>query len=211
MKNRDVIMMLVALVVLLRRKVEWGSGWVWPVPSVSVDKRTYRAVISQESHDGHNGVDIMYRRLSPTDLVNVYRPGTADGNRRDPSRPGSGMNFAPPHTPIVAAKSGTVWQVTKSPRGWEVVISHGKPFATYYQHLESVALEPHAHGVNTRTGKPTNVVAGQPIGYMGGDPTESTHLRHLHFEVWNGGDASHAVSPDDEMQSWPRVPWLYTP
>lgn len=202
-------MLLVALVVLLRRKVPWGSGWVWPVPSANVNGRRYEAVISQESRDGehaHNGVDIMYHRQSSTDLVMQYPPFTSAGSR---------MHFAPPRTPVIAARDGVVWSVTKSPRGWEVVISHkqgNEPlwFASYYQHLESVALGPHKAGRNTATGQPTRVAAGQPIGIMGGDPTESTHLRHLHFEVWYGGDGRYAVAPDDEMHSWPRVPWLFT-
>lgn len=203
MKKDDAIMLaIVALVVLLRRKIEWGTGWVWPVPSMKWRGRIYPAVISQESHDGHNGVDIMYRRRLDDGSLPEFPPGTSGG---------SPHHFAPLSVPVVAARDGQVWSVDKSPRGCEVVINHGKPFATYYQHLSSTVLGPHKRGVSTLTGQPTTVRAGQPIGIMGGDPIEPTHLRHLHFEVWHEGGADHAVSPDDAMQSWSRPPLLFTP
>jgi murein DD-endopeptidase MepM/ murein hydrolase activator NlpD len=132
----------------------------------------------------------------------VYVPGSPDGNARF---------FAPPHTPIVAARAGQVWSVEQTAKGWGIVISHGKPWATFYQHLETPGFEPHQRGLNTRTKQPTFVRRGQAIGFMGYSPEDAERLRHLHFEVWHGGDARYAVDPADAMAKWPLVPGVFTP
>ncbi len=169
--------LLVGVVALIatsgRRAVPWGSGWVWPVPPIRLDGATLQPVISQEyKATTHAGVDVMFKR--------------------------AGAFFAPERTPIVAARAGRVWSVDKSPRGWEVVVDHGKPFATYYQHLSSVIVQPG-----------DEVAAGAQLGTMGVDPLDGEHVRHLHFAVWfdGAGDAA-SVDPQVAMSSWAKaVPW----
>ncbi len=200
--------MLLALIVgaiaLLRRRVEWGAGWVWPVPTLRMmsDGEIYPAVISDGvgSPRGagiHRGVDIMYRRKILGGR-GEYPPGTSSGSK---------MHFAPPLVPILAARDGTIWSAARTARGWSVVIDHGKPFATYYTHLEALSVAPHANGRNTVTGKPTRVRAGDVIGVMGHDPLDPAKLRHLHFSVAHDGPPeSHAVDPAEAMRTWQRTP-----
>jgi murein DD-endopeptidase MepM/ murein hydrolase activator NlpD len=171
-----------------RSSIAWGEGWMWPVPPArsSATGRIYEPVISQEWRDAapaHFGVDVMYK--------------------------GDAGYFAPDATPVVAARDARVWSVDKSPRGWEVVLDHGAPFATYYQHLSSVQLAPHAKGLPVGGGPPTLVRAGQRIGTMGADPLDASHVRHLHFAVWykGAGDAA-SVDPAQAMATWSKgAPW----
>jgi murein DD-endopeptidase MepM/ murein hydrolase activator NlpD len=133
------------------------------------------------------GVDIDFQRRSRIDRPE-YPAGSHDGT------PGF---FAPPGVPILAARPGTVWSVTKSPKGWSVVINHGAPFATYYQHLDMVVVA-----------KGMPVIAGTMLGTMGWDPQQgASAFRHLHFAVWlNGhGDAS-SVDPGSVIGKWTRPP-----
>ncbi len=200
--------LLLGVIAFLRRRVDWGTGWMWPVPTLRTkDGATYEAVIS----DGvgtprgelvHRGVDIMYRRRSLSDRPE-YKPGTPDGTK---------MFFAPRSViPIVAAKDGVIWSASKTPRGWSVVIDHGKPFASYYTHMVALSVAPHANGKNTLTGKPTPIKAGTVIGLMGSDPMDSAKLVHLHFSVAHSGvPESAAVDPADAMKTWPRPPTVIT-
>jgi len=150
------IIVIGAIVLLLmgRRSIPWGSGWVWPVSGVSK--------LTQEFKPGpHRGVDIV----------------------------------GPQGARIIAARSGRVWSVGPTERGWSVVIDHGKPFATFYQHLESA---------NVVRGQV--VTAGQPIGVMGIDPTDRQQVRHLHFAVWFEGHGDNAsVDPEAVMKTWSRL------
>jgi murein DD-endopeptidase MepM/ murein hydrolase activator NlpD len=188
-----------------RAPVPWGSGWMWPVPTlVPLGATAYPAEISQEfSAPNHYGVDIAYRRKALSDGVTVYPPGTHDGTAR---------YFSPPGTPIVAARDGTVWSTSTGPRGIAVVLDHGKPFATFYQHLASTSLPKHASGKQANGGAPLAVRAGDVIGTMGYDPTDPEGFRHLHFAVWfdGAGDAA-SVDPWVAMESsavpWSRVTW----
>lgn len=209
---------LAALVVLMRgaRKVPplaaWGGGvgWQWPVPDLmlipaSGAQRLYRAVVTDPPGsarpDGriHDGCDILYARKGPGDLVRAYPPGSESGTKG---------SFAPRGTPIKAARAGLVWSVEKTARGWAVVLDHGKPWATFYQHMESVTLPLVQRGKPASGGEPIRVTMGQVIGAMGGDPIERTRLRHLHFEVWYQGTSSDsAVDPTSAMASWRRSVW----
>lgn len=180
--------------------IPWGSGWMWPVAPVRFpDGLTYDPVVSNPFASGpHYGVDIMFRRRSVTDRASEYPPGSVNG---------STMFFAPPKTPIVAAKDARVWSVAKTARGWAVVLDHGKPFATFYTHLDRVDIEPHTAGKPASGGAPTMVKAGDYIGTMGGDPSKPPHLRHLHFAVWyNGSGDKASIDPLSAMAKWPTVP-----
>jgi len=186
--------------VLTRRRVSWpAEGWVWPVGQVRVRGRVYRPVITSGFGDiraegPHGGVDIVYPRRDTKDLIDLYPPGTPNGGARW---------FAPPGAPIVAARAGKVWSVEQTPKGWAVVLDHGKPFATFYQHMETPALEPHEKGVNTRTGGETHVNAGRVLGFMGYSPQDPQRVRHLHFAVWYEGTNDESVDPEQAMRSWP--------
>jgi murein DD-endopeptidase MepM/ murein hydrolase activator NlpD len=185
---------------------EWGDGWVWPVPPMRIGNAVYNPTISQEwKGERHQGVDIAYRRRNARDLVAQYPAGTHNGTP---------LFVAPPHTPILAAHAGEVWSVAHTARGIAVVLSHGpKRFATFYQHLESTPLAIHRAGVNVSTGGRTRVAAGQPLGFMGWDPSrhDAQKFRHLHFAVWHEGASSKAVDPGDAMTKWSRVPWAFIP
>lgn len=186
-------LILLAMMTNKDEPIRWGDGWVWPVPDLDsmVGGRAH-AVISQEFRGRrdphpHYGVDIMYRSQFP--------PPTFT---------------APEGTPILAARAGRLWSVQKTSRGWSVVLDHGPPFATFYQHLESVApeLAVGPRGVDGRPGM--SVAAGQRLGVMGSDPTDGGHVRHLHFAVWyHGAGDSASVDPASAMAAWERkvAPW----
>lgn len=154
--------------VLMTNSINWSGAWVWPVPN---SKTVGPAIISQEFHaPAHMGVDIMYRRGGTHEWI------------------------APVGTPILAARDGTVWSTGETARGHNVVLDHGPPWATFYQHMTEVLVN-----------KGDRVVAGQRIGTMGADPTDAQGLRHLHFETWYQGDGKHAVDPGKAMIGWGRV------
>src|SRR6478735_2309592 len=197
MRDSDAMLLLglAGLAMLTRSKscptdAVFDDGWVWPVPPMRPWRGgpVYNPEVSQEFKDpDHLGVDIMYRRKSKADLLTAYRPGTPDG---------TSQWFAPSGTPVIAARAGKVWSVQKTTRGIAVVLDHAKPFATFYQHLESAIVRPGAY-----------VTVGQPLGVMGFDPTDDERLRHLHFAVWYkgaGDDASIDITA--AMAKWPRVP-----
>lgn len=168
--------------------IAWGDGWVWPIPEIqpptwSGPGVAMMPIISQEFRstraNAHYGLDLMYRNQSPPPVFT-----------------------APQGVPVLAARAGTLWSITKTARGWAVVLDHGPPFATFYQHLESIApaLEDAKRG--------ELVHAGQPLGVMGSDPTDGGHVRHLHFAVWYKGFGDTAsVDPSKAMASWRRVSW----
>lgn len=213
MRDEETLMLLALVAMLGRRRVEvdWGTGWMWPVPTMRVGGINYDAVISDGFGsprpgmiDGlHGGVDVMYRRRTRSDLVQAYKPGTHDG---------TAMFFAPPRTPIVAAHDGTLWSCLKTDRGYAAVVSHtGTPFATFYQHMETPAVPLAAHNRVLTTGQPYQVKAGDVLGFMGYDPLDGAKLRHLHFAVWFKGPANNAIDPEDAMRTWQRPPFVFQP
>lgn len=198
MARRDDSWWLVAasLIVLAmsedNKSIPWGSGWVWPIPDLKIRTGaaagSYRAALSQEWRPsgagvnpvaGHYGVDLMYRSGSPPPAF-----------------------FVPEGVPVLAARAGTLWSVQRTPRGIAVVIDHGKPFATFYQHLESADASI-LDGV-----RGTPIAAGQRIGTVGIDPLDAARIRHLHFAVWwqGSGDAA-SVDPAPVMSTWGRSSW----
>lgn len=173
---------LLALVLLALRRsatVQLAEGWVWPVPSWNAllpqisqgfDDPAESALLTARSRR-HLGVDILYRV--------------------------GGRWTAPADTPIVAANAGTVERVTRSPRGWSVVVDHG-PVLTFYQHLQSTVV---ARG--------QRVAAGERLGTMGEDPLDAQHVRHLHFELWQRvGAAVAQIDPQPLMAPWRVIPWI---
>lgn len=193
------------LVMMSADPVPWGdpAAWTWPVPDMitpGLAPAYYAAAQSQEFRKpSHLGVDIMYRRVASDALAARYAQDH-----------GSAAWFAPPTTPILAARAGKVWSVDKSRRGIEVVLDHGHPFATYYQHLADTTLPMGTKGGVAPDGRVVTVAAGERIGTMGFDPTDPEGLRHLHFAVWFGGDNTSSVDPERAMRSWRRETWRLT-
>lgn len=202
----DELLAALALGVLLvgAVRLDWGDGWAWPLPAIRVDGRTYPAVISdglgspRPGGRRHDGVDVDYRRTSRADLATIYPPGTSSGTR--------GF-FAPLGVPVVAARDGRVWSCARTSRGIMVVLDHGRPWASMYQHLATSLLPAHARGVNLATGRPTLVRRGDVIGTMGGDPLQGVRaFRHLHFETWHEGKP---VDPASAMMTWSRPTYMH--
>jgi murein DD-endopeptidase MepM/ murein hydrolase activator NlpD len=145
------------------------SQWLWPVPPW----RDYRPEVSspwgtpRRRLDGtkrtHLGVDIMYRRRSAADQHVTFPPSTANG---------SADFFMPDDVPALAVDVGTVTWSKAGARGHAVVLRHAGGWRTFYQHLE-----------RPRVKVGDQVLPGQVLGLVGGDPTQKPPLKHLHFEV----------------------------
>jgi murein DD-endopeptidase MepM/ murein hydrolase activator NlpD len=168
------------------------SDWYWPVPVVG----ERRPVISdgadswRTAADGsrfpHGGVDIMFRRASRDDLVDVFPPGSPNGSR--------GF-YMPDKVYALAASRGAVWLSGWTPKGYAVVLDHGTR-ATFYAHLSKLFVD------ETRRARSGQLVeAGQPLGVVGYSPLDAKKLKHLHFEVWRGG-SSNKLDPEPLMRAW---------
>lgn len=181
------------------RRTPIPSGvWVWPLPSWQGYAPTITDTFLSWRTDAagnrvrHNGVDIMYARRDASDQVDTYPPGTPAGSPR---------SFMPLAIPVLAVRDATVWSADRSKRGFEVVLDHGPPWASYYQHLDQMFLIPTQRGASKQ-----RVRAGDVIGHVGADPTDREGLRHLHFELWLGGAHNAAVDPCPLMKSWYVLP-----
>lgn len=161
--------------------------WVWPVgvwrgrkPEISDGFASSRRSPKGEAIR-HGGVDIMYRRI----VSDKCLPGTANGSR----------NFIlPDHRAALAAADGVASFAQDTPRGGTVIIDHlPRKVSTFYTHLSQLLVVPKQV-----------VLAGQPIGIIGGDPLDAAHLMHLHFEVWRGGPKD-GVDPEPLMRAWEYV------
>jgi murein DD-endopeptidase MepM/ murein hydrolase activator NlpD len=190
--------------VLTRKAPNWGAGWYWPVPPIRTwEGNVYEPTVSdgmgspRPGGREHRGVDIMYQRRSAGDRPE-YPPRTHDGSPRF---------FAPHGVGVHAARSGKVWSAGWTPTGYTVVIDHGVPWATYYTHMDALAIPEHKRGVNTVTGAATPVNAGALLGTMGWSPKDGQQLRHLHFAPWyEGSGESAAVDPAQVMRTWGKLP-----
>lgn len=188
-----VLALMVAAVGRASRPVIDGDWW-WPIPDIEQAGVTSRAVVSQEFRGGganpHYGVDLMYLNGAAPPLFT-----------------------APPGVPILAARAGRLWSATRTPRGWAVVIDHGPPWASFYQHLEELSPEIATAAEQGNVGKSKHggglqVAAGQRLGTMGSDPTDGGHVRHLHFALWYRGSGDGAsVDPAQAMTTWRRSKW----
>jgi murein DD-endopeptidase MepM/ murein hydrolase activator NlpD len=214
--------MLFILLAAARRRIDWKTGWCWPVPTLippeQSDDNYYNAVVSSAfggprggGTRTHKGLDIMYRRRAADKVTNAKFPPNV--RQADGFSSTKGF-FAPPSTPILAARAGTVWSVhlRDDGGGISVVLDHGKPWATYYTHLKTTKLAPHQSGrrLDVPLGQPQEVAAGDVIGTMGGNESDSERVRHLHFETWYEGSGSeHSIDAHDAgvMTSWERKLW----
>jgi murein DD-endopeptidase MepM/ murein hydrolase activator NlpD len=107
----------------------------------------------------------------------------------------------PDSWPAVAAADGVLWSAGPTLRGYAVVVDHGT-VATFYQHLSTLIVpETKAPAPGTPRAKMIPIRAGQPLGVIGGDPTNPPYQKHLHFELWPAGPAS-AVDPQPYMRTW---------
>jgi murein DD-endopeptidase MepM/ murein hydrolase activator NlpD len=169
--------------------VQLTGRWGWPVP-----RWQGRAPVISDGYGSarpgstHVGVDLMFGRIS-TD------PFAATGPN------GSKLFVMPDSWPAVAASDGVLWSAGPTLRGYAVVVDHGN-VATFYQHLSTLLVpetKPPAPG--TPRDKLVHIKAGQPLGIIGGDPSNPPHLKHLHFELWPAGPAS-ATDPQPYMKTW---------
>lgn len=171
------------------RALSMGGGWIWPLPifngarpTISDGPGTNKRTDLDGKIRNHNGADVDYQRANRTALTDKYRPGTHEG---------TALFYCPSGLPVVAARDGKLWSASESPRGWQVVIDHGKPWCTYYQHLTRL-LVPVRKG--SAGGQP--IRQGQVIGIVGADPTQGARgFNHVHFEMWQGGGAESWVDP----------------
>lgn len=110
------------------------------------------------------------------------------GNVARGIQPHLGLDIAGSETtPVLAAGAGTVARTgTDDYLGNFVEIQHGLGYLTVYGHCSRLAVGPGAR-----------VEAGQVIGYMG--RTGRATATHLHFEVWQQGEAvdPRSVLPGD--------------
>lgn len=163
------------------------EGWIYPVARW----RGIAPVISDgpgiAKRDGgkrdHNGVDICLPRKRGE--FPEYKPGTHEGS------PG-GLYFCPTgQVKVLAAYDGVLWSCKATSRGISVTIDHGRPYATFYQHLSSTKLPLAASGTNKM-----RIRAGQEIGVVGFDPTGGdSAFNHLHFEIWKDGGSDAWIDP----------------
>ena len=167
------------------------NAWVFPVPSLGDRKAEISdgwgspRILPDGTQITHLGADIMFRRRSSRDLIAVYKPGTVNGEK---------WYFMPDSVPALAASAGVVQFAARTPVGSTVVVRHPTGWATYYTHMASLAVS---------TGDV--VAAGQPIGIIGGNPADSVHLKHLHFELWKNGTRAGVLDPKPYLDTWPHV------
>lgn len=162
--------------------------WVFPVPSLG-DRR---AEVSdgwgspRHNPDGsrrlHLGVDVMFRRRSRNDLIDVFKPATPHGTPH---------YFMPDNVPVLAVAAGVVVFAEWTARGFTVRIRHTNGWTSRYTHLALLAVETEQR-----------VIAGQPIGSIGWDPTDRRRVMHLHFELWRGSTGRVAVNPKPYLDAW---------
>lgn len=170
--------------------VQLTGRWGWPVP-----RWQGRAPVISDGfgttrpppYQTHQGVDLMFGRISSDPY---------------PVGPNGSKSFVMPDAWMaVAASDGVLWSAGRTPRGFSVVINHGN-VTTLYQHLE-VLLVPEAKtpGKDTPKDQLIKIKAGQPLGVIGADPLDASHLKHLHFELQPIGSTS-AIDPQPLMKSW---------
>ena len=171
--------------------VQLTGRWGWPVP-----RWQGRAPVISDGfgtprpppYQTHQGVDVMFGRIAS----DPYPVGSPNGSK----------GFVMPDAWMaLAASDGVLWSARPTPHGFSVVIHHGN-VTTLYQHLE-VLLVPEAKppGKDAPKDQLIKIKAGQPLGVIGADPLDTSHLKHLHFELQPVGAMS-AIDPQLLMKSW---------
>jgi murein DD-endopeptidase MepM/ murein hydrolase activator NlpD len=89
--------------------------------------------------------------------------------------------FAPPGTPLVAVKAGTLTQMPMDGAGGNEAYLSADGNVYYYAHLSQYA------------GGPRSVAQGEVIGYVG--QTGNASAPHLHFEIRIGGANGSRIDP----------------
>ena len=164
-----------------------------PVPTLgdrpAVVSNEFRAGKQVNGPQEHVGVDLMFRRRDPRDLIAAFPPKTTNG---------TSLFFMPDGISALAASAGTVAFADMTLMGNSVIVQHPNGWATYYTHLATLAVK-----------RGDAVRAGQPLGTIGASPIDGEHLKHLHFELWKGGKRSGVVDPAPYLDTWTRVtaPW----
>ena len=148
----------------------YGEGWVWPLPRLADGRRPRRTSgfggwRTTPTPHVHVGIDVMYEREHRLPA----------GTKLPVPDHGSIASDLPDGTQVLAARDGTVWSTGQTNRGQHVVLDHGAPWSTFYQHLSAVYVR-----------KGDRVEAGQPLGEAGFDPSGKEKVRHLHFELRDG-------------------------
>lgn len=197
-----------------------STGNIWPL-SDYIDSIgfTYHPVVSSgfktprvdnpgkenEVKRKHAGADIMYKRRTEADKKVLWAPGTPNGSKwfflPEPFKvSGAGVLVGPGYKccPVFAVADGIVWSAKESSGGFGIVIDHGAPWATFYHHLISSTVPPTSGGKGAR-----RVKQGQVLGFVGANPRDGKNaLRHLHFEIWKGGDGDAAIDPSPHLLRW---------
>lgn len=169
--------------------VQLSGRWGWPVPRWQA-----RAPVISDGYGSprpgmtHQGVDVMFGRISS----DAFAPTGTNGSK---------LFVMPDSWPAVAASDGVLWSAGPTLRGYAVVVDHGN-VATFYQHMSTLLVpETKAPFPGTRRDQLIPIKAGQPLGIIGGDPSNPPHLKHLHFELWPAGPTS-ATDPQPYMKTW---------
>jgi murein DD-endopeptidase MepM/ murein hydrolase activator NlpD len=129
---------------------------LWDGRTAEVTSRWRGANASRPTHQGD---DYFYRRR-PYD----FQPGFGKDSRWT----------VPRGVPAIAAAAGVV-EVQRHGRiatGYRLWIAHDDGHSSGYFHLRSLLVSPGAR-----------VLAGEPVGIIGHNPTDSPASAHLHFEV----------------------------
>jgi murein DD-endopeptidase MepM/ murein hydrolase activator NlpD len=170
------------------------QNWILPMPALDGRPPTISSGWGspRPAHGGepahfHQGADFMYDRVPP--LPHGVKPPLHEHR----------AFFVPEGTHALAARAGKVWSVEHTSMGWRVVVDHGAPWATVYQHLARVYLPPHRHGKQANGQPALTVEIGEPLGDVGYDPSDPEGLRHLHFELWHGNGP---VNPEPSTKNW---------
>ena len=160
-------------------------------PVAKIANRT--PVISQEFKPVvHLGVDIMFPRRAADPL---HRPSDPRGTR--------GF-YVPAGATAIAAEAGTLHYAHRAPNGWRVRIAHADGWHSLYLHLSALFVP--AWELDTPGVFP--ITAGQPLGPVGGDPTDADprHTYHLHFERRDSKNVAHDPAPWLRLATYLELP-----
>jgi murein DD-endopeptidase MepM/ murein hydrolase activator NlpD len=164
---------------------------VWPLPALN----GRAPAIIPPAVATPRGIDLAYARVTPSELVHTYPPG---------SRNGTTTYFMPSGMPALAAADGVIRYAGRIMHGFTILVEHGDGWATYYGNLAHMF----ATRVNGETlGPPQRVTAGDVLGHVGS--MQPGGFACLHFQLWradgHGGFAD--VDPSPHMKSWLQLPW----